>query len=94
MKTRNADGRFDVRWPSVTRTLSVLCLLAFVTGWLAVLPTGCARDVEYLRESEKVTHLEKHEPAPHDGWLLSDDELAELYDLLERKLTLEDTTAP
>jgi hypothetical protein len=46
--------------------------------------------VTYLRESEKVVHLEKGEAAPHDGWLLSDDRLAELYDLLELRSTQED----
>ena len=78
MTTRNAAGRFAVRWPSVMRTLSALCLL--------VCATSCARDVEYLRGSEKVIHLKKAEPAPHDGWLLSDDHLAELHELLELKL--------
>ena len=38
----------------------------------------------------RAVHLTKGEPAPHDGWLLSDDDLAELYDLLEQKLTEED----
>ncbi len=86
MRTRNADKRFGGRLPSAMRILSVVCLLAFVTGSLALLGTGCARDVEYLHGSDKIIHLRKNEPAPHDGWLLSDDHFAELYDLLEEKL--------
>ena len=86
MRTKSVDKCFGGRLPSAMRILSVVCLLAFVTGSLALLPTGCARDVTYLRESEKVIHLKKGDPAPHDGWLLSDDHLAELYDLLEGEL--------
>ena len=82
MRTRDADRGFAGRLRSAMKVLSVACLLAFATS--------CARDVAYLRETEKVIHLEKGEPAPHDGWLLSDGQLAELYDLLEQKLTHED----
>ena len=87
MKADSA-GRCSVgRRPSVTRVLSAVCLLVLVTGCA---PFAKPR-VEYLRESEKAIHLTKGEPAPHDGWLLSDDYLAELYDLLDRKLTEQDS---
>ena len=78
MTTRSANRPSGRRWQRVMKALSVLCLLACVTS--------CARDVEYLRASEKVIHLMKNEPAPHDGWLLSEDHLAELHELLELKL--------
>ena len=86
MKQRD-DGRSSVgRSPGGMRTRSVACWLALAIGFLAVLATGCTTKVQYLRETEKVVHLKKGEIVPHDGWLLSDDHLAELYDLLERKL--------
>ena len=82
MRTKNADRGFGGRLPSAMKVLLVACLLAFATG--------CARDVAYLRETEKVVHLEKGESTPHDGWLLSDSHLAELYDLLEQRLADDD----
>ena len=86
MKRRNDSRRSVGQSPGAMRTRSVACLLALAIGFLAVLATGCTTKVQYLRETEKVVHLKKDERAPHDGWLLSDDHLAELYDLLERKL--------
>ena len=82
MKAKSIGRPSGGRLRSAMRTLSVVCLLAFATG--------CVRDVTYLRESERTVHLTKGEPAPHDGWLLSDDHLAEVYDLLEQKLAEED----
>ena len=90
MRTRSVARSSGARWPNATRMLSVAVLLAFAIVLPAVLATGCTPQVQYLRSSEKVIHLKKDEPAPHDGWLLSDDQLAELYDLLERKLDAED----
>jgi len=82
MKARSVGRPSGGRLRSAMRMLSVVCLLAFVTS--------CAHEVTYLRESERAVPLTKGEPAPHDGWLLSDDQLAELYDLLEQKLVEED----
>jgi len=82
MKAKSIGGPSGGRLRSAMRMLSVVCLLVFATG--------CAHDVTYLRESERAVHLTKGEAAPHDGWLLSDDHLAELYDLLEQKLAEED----
>lgn len=80
MSRIGANRSFAKRLTSVTRMLSVVFLLAFVTG--------CAseKEVHYLRHQEKVIHLKKGESAPHDGWLLSDSQLAELYDLLSLEL--------
>ena len=66
------------RWRSATRMLSVACFL--------VLLIGCAHDVVYLRGTDEVVHLEKGRPAPHAGWLVTDERMAELYDLLELQL--------
>ncbi len=83
MSRRRANRSFAKRLTNVTRMLLVVFLLAFVTG--------CASEkkVHYLRHQEKVIHLKKDESAPHDGWLLSDSQLAELYDLLNLELTEE-----
>jgi len=89
MTTRSAGSRSAGRWQSVMRIRSIACLLAFAIGSVALLTTGCTTETVYLRESEKVVHLEKGEPAPHDGWLLSDDDFAALYDRLERTLDAE-----
>ena len=85
MKGRRSSRRSAGRSPGVMRMLSVVCLLAFATS--------CARDVTYLHQSDEIVHLTKGDPAPHDGWLLWDDHLAELYDLLEQKLANEDPPA-
>lgn len=86
MKPGNDKRRSVGHWRSTMRIPSAVCWVVLVIGFLALLATGCSHDVEYLLGSEKVAHLEKGEPAPHDGWLLSDDHLAELYDLLELRL--------
>ena len=39
----------------------------------------------YLRATDRTVHLTAGEPAPCEGWLLSNDRLAEIYDLLEQK---------
>jgi len=31
-------------------------------------------------------HLERGIPAPYDGWLLTDEQMVEIYDALGRKL--------
>lgn len=84
MKATRGNRSSAGRSLSVMRMLSVVCLLVFATG--------CTSDVTYLRESEKAVHLKRNDPAPHDGWLLSDDHLAELYDLLEQTPADEDAT--
>ena len=86
MKTKNVGSRSAARWQSVMRMLSIACLL--------VSAIGCGSKVTYLRESEKVVHLKEGERAPHDGWLLSDDDFAGLYDRLEGKLADEDAAQP
>jgi hypothetical protein len=50
--------------------------------------------VTYLRQSEKATHLKQGDAAPHDGWLLSDDRLAEIYDLLENRIVDQERPKP
>ena len=91
--TRTREHRRSAgRLPGAMRMLSVVCLLAFVTGSLALAGTGCTCNVEYLHRSDQIIHLNRDDPAPHDGWLLSDDHLAELYDLLEQKLPNEELT--
>jgi len=60
------------------------CWLALA---IALAAAGCktAPAVTYLRQSDRTVHLKAGEPAPYDGWLLSDDRLAEIYDLLEQR---------
>jgi hypothetical protein len=41
--------------------------------------------VTYLRATDRTVHLKAGEPAPFEGWLLSDDRLAEIYDLLDER---------
>ena len=90
MKTKNVGSRSAARWPSVMRMRSIACCLAFAIASLVLATTGCTTQTMYLRESEKVVHLNAGDAAPHDGWLLSDDDFAGLYDRLERKLADEE----
>ena len=83
MSRRRADRSFAKRLTSMMLTLSVVFLLAFVTGCAA------EKEVHYLSHQEKMIHLKTGESAPHDGWLLSDSQLAELYDLLNLELAEE-----
>jgi hypothetical protein len=66
------------RWRIAMRTLLVFSLLVFASG--------CAGRVHYLTETEKIVHLNGGDPAPHAGWLLSDDYLADIYDVIGMKL--------
>ena len=49
-------------------------------GLFLGLSTGCAARVEYVRGTSETVRLRAGEPAPRDGWLVSD---AALVDLLE-----------
>ena len=93
MTPNSADRRSARRWRSATRMRSAACSLALA---IACVFAGCAAtpQVTYLRESEKVIHLKQGEPAPHDGWLLSDDRLAEIYDLLDERTADEEPANP
>ena len=82
MSMRETGTPFARRLRTVMLILSVACFFACATG--------CAPDVVYLRDSEKVIHLSSGECAPRDGWLLSDDQLSELHDLLELERMAED----
>ncbi len=72
------------RSSAVTRMRSAACWLTLA---IALVAAGCqtAPKVTYLRATDKTVHLKAGEPAPHDGWLLSNDRMAEIYDLLDRK---------
>ena len=71
---------------NATRTRRLACWLALAIS-LALAPAGCrsAPTVTYLRQNDRTVHLKAGEPAPYEGWLLSDDALAEIYDLLDAK---------
>ena len=58
------------------------CCLALA---IALALSGCAGTpkVTYLRATDRTAHLKSGEPAPFEGWLLSDDRFAEIYDLLD-----------
>ncbi len=69
---------------SATRMRWLACSLALA---IALATAGCrtAPAVTYLRQSDRTVHLNAGEPAPYEGWLLSDDRLAEIYDLLDER---------
>ena len=71
---------------SATRMRWLACSLALAIV-LAIAPAGCQTtpQVTYLRATDKTVHLKAGEPAPYEGWLLSDDRLAEIYDLLDER---------
>jgi len=83
--SRNGSSRFGRAWRRATRMMCLAVLLTSLIGCAAAKP-----QVVYLREGQKATRLRAGEAAPHDGWLLTDGYLAELYDLLERKAAAQD----
>lgn len=69
---------------AATRMRSAACWLTLAIA-LATLGCQTAPKVTYLRAADKTVHLKTGETAPYDGWLLSNDRLAEIYDLLDQK---------
>jgi hypothetical protein len=67
-----------------TRMRWLACSLALA---IALALSGCAGTpkVTYLRATDRTVHLKSGECAPFEGWLLSDDRLAEIYDLLDER---------
>jgi len=84
MNANEDSRRSATRWPSATRMRSVACWLALA---IALALSGCATtpQVTYLHASDRTVHLKPGEPAPFEGWLMSDDRLAEIYDLLDER---------
>lgn len=68
------------RWLLVTAMLSLLLSLS-VFG-------GCATSERtvVIRPTEDIVHLDAGIPAPYAGWLLTDEQIIEIYDALGRKL--------
>jgi len=60
------------------------CLVASMLLCVVVV-TGCAgkTEVVYLTGGDEIVHLEAGVPAPFAGWLMTDERLAEIFDLLE-----------
>ncbi len=84
---RKRGGRTSAkRSPIATRMRWRACWLALAIV-LAIASAGCRTtpQVTYLRATEKTVHLKAGEPAPFEGWLMSDDRLAEIYDLLDAR---------
>lgn len=63
-----------------------------LTGWLvismalcAAAGIGCARSpkVVYLEGGDRVVHIEQGVPAPFTGWLMTDEKLAEIFEMVE-----------
>ncbi len=76
--------RSATRSRRATRMRWLACSLALA---IALALSGCAGTpkVTYLRAADRTVHLKSGEPAPFEGWLLSDDRLAEIYDLLDER---------
>jgi len=64
-------------WPFITRWLAATCLLC------ALALPGCGRKV-CSYGAEETLHLEKGQPAPWTGWLLSDADLEYLLKAAEK----------
>jgi len=75
---RRASTSSASAWRCVTATVLLLCSL--------VVCASCATETVVIRPSEDVVHLERGIPAPYDGWLLTDEQMVEIYDALGRKL--------
>ncbi len=86
MNRRSAGRTSARRSPIATRMPWLACSLALAIA-LAAASAGCQAtpQVTYLRATEKTVHLKAGEPAPYEGWLMSDDRLAEIYDLLDAR---------
>lgn len=71
---------FGSAWLRVTATALLLVLL--------MLCVGCAtrEKTVVIRPDERIVHLEKGIPAPYAGWLLTDAQLIEIFEALERQL--------
>ena len=78
MRGRKTAGRSAGRLTAVMRILCLACLL--------VGSIGCADRVTYLTGSERMIHLKTGEAAPRDGWLVSDEHLADIYEVLGLRL--------
>lgn len=62
---------------NVTRTLCLCCLL--------VVLAGCVTSrVTYLRGDEELIPVKKGQVVPFDGWLVSPQEMAEIFDRLDK----------
>ena len=63
----------------VVKTLLIGMLMLLGTG----LMISCATKPLVILGESRTVHLGQNEPAPFDGWLLTDDALAKLLELAE-----------
>jgi hypothetical protein len=74
MKTSNRFAKPFARRPALA--IAWIVLLSCWSG-------GCAKHVSYVNADRALTRLKTGEPAPHDGVLMSEGYLSDIYEALK-----------